>query len=164
MNTHKYSIYPSSQDELDWFLPDVAFQRRVLICCLLLGLGGLIAIVVFRMYQHYFFTLLQTDLQRALDVLQRDILIGSGLHFLITFGASLYLIGLARKTAQSGQYPPPGMRVIRKTRIQRGKQAGRISWRCYVLAGLLFSTNGITLFIWSCLASVSKAAGEYGGP
>jgi membrane protein implicated in regulation of membrane protease activity len=35
----------------------------------------------------------------------------------------IYLIVLARRTLKSGQYPPPGMRVIRDTRLRTGTQA-----------------------------------------
>jgi len=39
----------------------------------------------------------------------------------------IYLIFLVRRTLRSGQYPPPGMRVIRDTRLRIGTQAKRVA-------------------------------------
>jgi hypothetical protein len=49
----------------------------------------------------------------------------------------VYLILLARRTLRSDQYPPPGMRVIRETRLRKGTQAKRAALSLIVLASLL---------------------------
>jgi uncharacterized membrane protein len=49
----------------------------------------------------------------------------------------IYIMFLARRTLRSGQYPPPGMRVIRDTRIRTGAQARRA---------------GISLIVISCIS------------
>jgi uncharacterized membrane protein YidH (DUF202 family) len=41
-----------------------------------------------------------------------------GIASLLLLMAGVYFIILARRTLKSGQYPPPGMRVIRDTRLQ----------------------------------------------
>jgi hypothetical protein len=51
----------------------------------------------------------------------------------------VYFIILVRRTFESGQYPPPGMRVIRETRLRRGTQA---------------KMAGISLIIFSCILIV----------
>jgi heme/copper-type cytochrome/quinol oxidase subunit 2 len=49
----------------------------------------------------------------------------------------VYFVLLARKTLRSGQYPPPGMRVIRNTRLRTGTQAQRAAISLIVLSCIL---------------------------
>jgi len=49
----------------------------------------------------------------------------------------VYFIILARRTFKSGQYPPPGMRVIRNTRLRTGVQARRAGISLIVLSCIL---------------------------
>ena len=51
----------------------------------------------------------------------------------------IYLMVLARRTLKSGQYPPPGMRVIRDTRLRTGTQA---------------KVSAISLIVISCILIV----------
>jgi hypothetical protein len=46
---------------------------------------------------------------------------------LLLLSMGVYFVFLARKTLRSGQYPPPGMRVIRDTRLRTGTQAKRVA-------------------------------------
>jgi len=46
-----------------------------------------------------------------------------GLVFLILAGLGTYSASIARKVLKSGQFPPPGMRVIRDTTLRTGAQA-----------------------------------------
>ena len=50
----------------------------------------------------------------------------------------VYFIILARRTFKSGQYPPPGMRVISNTRLRNGTQAKRAAISLTVLSCILF--------------------------
>ena len=54
----------------------------------------------------------------------------------------IYSMSLARRTLKSGQYPPPGMRVIRDTRLRTGTQAKR--------AGILLIALSWILIIFAC--------------
>ena len=49
----------------------------------------------------------------------------------------IYSMSLARRTLKSGQYPPPGMRVIRDTRLRTGTQAKRAGILLIALSGIL---------------------------
>jgi uncharacterized BrkB/YihY/UPF0761 family membrane protein len=53
--------------------------------------------------------------------------------------SGIYLMVLARRTLRSGQYPPPGMRVIRDTRLRTGTQA---------------KVSAISLIVISCILIV----------
>jgi hypothetical protein len=56
--------------------------------------------------------------------------------------AGIYSMSLARRTFKSGQYPPPGMRVIRDTRLRTGTQAKR--------AGISLIALSCILIIFAC--------------
>jgi hypothetical protein len=49
----------------------------------------------------------------------------------------IYLMVLARRTLRSGQYPPPGMRVIRDTRLRTGNQVKKVALSLIVLSCML---------------------------
>lgn len=48
--------------------------------------------------------------------------------FLPCFAFAGYLTYLSRRIARAGQYPPPGMAVVKDTRISRGADAVKLSW------------------------------------
>ncbi len=57
--------------------------------------------------------------------------------FVALAGMGAYLILLARRTLRSGQYPPPGMKVTRDTKLRTGNQAKGVALSLIVLASLL---------------------------
>ncbi len=65
--------------------------------------------------------------------------IALGIASLILLVTGVYLIGLARRILKSGQYPPPGMRVISNTRLRNGTQAKRAAISLIVLSCILSS-------------------------
>jgi hypothetical protein len=60
-----------------------------------------------------------------------------GLVSILLLMAGVYLISLARNTLKSGQYPPPGMRVIRETRLRTGMQAKMAGISLIILSRIL---------------------------
>ncbi len=65
-----------------------------------------------------------------------------GLVSFLLLMTGVYFITLARRTFKSGQYPPPGMRVIRDTRLRTGTQAKR--------AGISLIALSCILIIFAC--------------
>ena len=65
-----------------------------------------------------------------------------GLVSFLLLMTGVYFIALARRTFKSGQYPPPGMRVIRDTRLRTGTQAKR--------AGIYLIALSCILIIFAC--------------
>ena len=65
-----------------------------------------------------------------------------GLVSFLLLMAGVYFIALARRTFKSGQYPPPGMRVIRDTRLRTGIQAKR--------AGISLIALSCILILFAC--------------
>ena len=56
---------------------------------------------------------------------------------LLLLSMGVYSVLLARRVLKSGQYPPPGMRVIRDTRLRTGAQARRAGVSLIVLSCVL---------------------------
>lgn len=58
-----------------------------------------------------------------------------------------YLMLLSLRIARSGQYPPPGMKVVKDTPLLRGAQAARMGRLLAAITGLLMVV-GVAGAIW----------------
>lgn len=56
---------------------------------------------------------------------------------IITFGFMLYFILLGTKTYKSEQFPPPGTKVVRNTRLILGSKAKKYAYGLWIFAALL---------------------------
>jgi hypothetical protein len=52
-------------------------------------------------------------------------------------GLAVYQIILARRILKSGRFPPPGMKVIRDTKIQTGAKAKKVAISLIVLSSII---------------------------
>ena len=74
----------------------------------------------------------------------------------IAFGA--YLVWLARQVLLAGQFPPPGRRVIRETRVRRGRAARQIAWLAMGTAGTMWAVSlALPLLLWRLLRLLGVA-------
>jgi len=67
-----------------------------------------------------------------------------GLGSLPILGLAVYQILLAGRVLKSGQFPPPGMKLIRDTKIRTGGKAKKVAISLIVLSSLIIV---ITLFL-----------------
>ncbi len=67
--------------------------------------------------------------------------------FLPCFAFAGYFASLGRRIARSGQYPPPGMKVIKDTKVLRGADAARIQGLLMALTGVLVLV-GVVGGVW----------------
>ncbi|HXX34791.1 MAG TPA: hypothetical protein VEM15_10000 [Thermodesulfobacteriota bacterium] len=67
-----------------------------------------------------------------------------GLGALPILGFGVYQILIARRILKSGQYPPPGMKMLRDTKIQTGSKAKKTAISLIVLSSIIIV---ITLFL-----------------
>ncbi len=109
--------------EKDSIRADKKLRRTII---LLMIIGACAGFLLIQYTSDYFEEIRQIShedpnegLKRTVDFL-RIIL---GLNALIFSLACLYFLGIAAKILKSGQYPPPGMKVIRDTKIRRGMKA-----------------------------------------
>ena len=61
-------------------------------------------------------------------------------------GFWVYQLLLARRIWMSGQYPPPGVKVIRDTKIQTGVKAKRRAVSIIVLSSLIFAMTLLLIY------------------
>ena len=64
---------------------------------------------------------------------------------IILFG--LYILSIGRRTLKSGRYPPPGMKVIRDTKVLQGKAAG-VRGYLIIINALLIIVLSITIIVY----------------
>ncbi|WP_027184077.1 hypothetical protein [Desulfovibrio inopinatus] len=155
MKTVKNIQTVSEWEDSGYVLPEASFQRWALAFFLVLVALCLVVLVVFRVHQHNLLRLLSLDPVRAITILKRDLAIAGGLHFFLTFGVGFYCVWLARRILHTGRYPPPGMKVLRKTIIRHGSESVKIVWGLFVLTGLLLLTNGAFVILWQCLSGAT---------
>jgi hypothetical protein len=67
-----------------------------------------------------------------------------GLGSLPILGLAVYQILLARRVLKSGQFPPPGMKVVRDTKIRTGGKAKKVAISLMVLSSVIIV---ITVFL-----------------
>lgn len=67
-----------------------------------------------------------------------------GLGSLPILGFGVYQILLARRVLKSGQFPPPGMKVVRDTKIKTGGKAKKVAISLIVLSSVIIV---ITVFL-----------------
>jgi hypothetical protein len=67
-----------------------------------------------------------------------------GLGSLPILGLGVYQILLARRVLKSGQFPPPGMKVVRDTKIRTGGKAKKVAMSLIVLSSVIIV---ITVFL-----------------
>jgi len=80
-----------------------------------------------------------------------------GVVSLLLLGMGGYLILLARRTSKSGQYPPPGMKVIRDTRLRTGDKAKSITTLMMVSSAILILFGFLFLcFPWALEKFLTK--------
>ncbi len=67
-----------------------------------------------------------------------------GLGSLPILGLAVYQMLLAWRVLKSGQFPPPGMRLVRDTKIRTGRKAKKVAISLIVLSSLIIV---VTLFL-----------------
>ena len=106
---------------------DKELRKKIIIFLLLVT----IAVVVTGSYLENYLDQIEQQSQKDPELASEKIMfvfrLCTGLVFLLLLCMGIYLILLARRTLRSGQYPPPGMKVIRDTRIRTGAEVKSIT-------------------------------------
>ena len=109
-------IHHTSNDD-DIIFADVPMRKKVLALLLIIVFVG--ALGIYFLQIHLQTILNRGDVSNALRYLKRI----SISIFLPMLPLCLFLLHLSRKTFLTQQYPPPGSKVLRDTKISRGKDA-----------------------------------------
>jgi uncharacterized membrane protein SpoIIM required for sporulation len=116
---------------------DQVLRKKVILFLLIVVLTALVLEPHFKAYMDQMSQLSKEDPNLALE--KTMLLLKWSLRsvFVALVAMGVYLILLARRTLRLGQYPPPGMRVIRETRLRTGNPAKRAALSLIVVASLL---------------------------
>lgn len=123
--------------DTDLIPADKALRKKVILFLVIIVFAALVLEPHFEAYLGQMSQLSKEDPNLALE--KTMLLLKWSLRsvFVALVGMGVYLILLARRALRSGQYPPPGMRVIRDTRLRRGNQAKRAAISLIIVASLL---------------------------
>ena len=106
---------------------DRELRKKIIIFLVLVT----IAVVVTGSYLEDYLDQIEQQSQKDPELVSEKIMfvlkLCTGLVSLLLLCMGIYLILLARRTLKSGQYPPPGMKVIRDTRIRTEAEARSIT-------------------------------------
>ncbi len=68
----------------------------------------------------------------------------------------VYLSLIASRALKAGRYPPPGMKVIKDTRVKTGRQAKIMAYLLIFNSGALILLIGLILFLFMTMAEKLK--------
>jgi hypothetical protein len=67
-----------------------------------------------------------------------------------------YLLIIAFRSLKAGRYPPPGMKVIKDTRVKTGRQAKIMAYLLIFNSGAIILLIGLVLFLFMMMAEKMK--------
>jgi MFS family permease len=68
----------------------------------------------------------------------------------------VYLLVIAFRALKAGRYPPPGMKVIKETRVKTGLQARIMAYLLIFNSGAIILLMGLVLFLFMTMAEKMK--------
>ena len=132
--------------DTDVISADKTLRKKVIIFLVIVVLASIVLEPHFKAYMDQIHQFSKKDPERALEKTMLLLKWSLRAVFLALLGMGAYLILLARRTFRSGQYPPPGMKVIRDTRLRTGNQAKRAAISLIVLASILIVVSFFFLY------------------
>jgi hypothetical protein len=123
---------------------DKEFRKRFIIFLVLIVIVFVVAILSLKNYLDQMAPLTRENPDLAVKKVMCLLKWWLGLGSLPVLGLGLYQILLARRVLKSGQFPPPGMKVVRDTRIRTGAKAKKAAISLIVLSSIVIA---ITLFL-----------------
>ena len=116
---------------------DHSLRRQTFLWGVLLAVLGIVGIRYLASYLDGLTALQLTDPQRAAEKYTRLLLLLAAGDALIACSLGGVLIYFSCRVLRSGQFPPPGMRVIQDTRLRTGSGARFVAVAALALAGVI---------------------------
>ena len=123
---------------------DKEFRKKILLITLLLVVAGIVFIFYFQNYLTELRSLAEENPELTLQKIISSMKIIIFSLMIIFAGAGIYFLRLGILTIKSSQFPPPGIKVIKDTRLIEGKNAVRKGIIIIILS-MLFIISGILL-------------------
>ena len=117
---------------------DGAFRKRALLLLLVAALLGVAVIIGAQSYLGYLKKLSAERPHLAAEKAATVLKLTSLAMAAALFASGVYTLSLWRRVRASGLFPPPGLRVLRDTRVVAGARARRLALAIMVLAIFLF--------------------------
>jgi uncharacterized protein YpmB len=122
---------------------DKEFRKRSIIFLVIIIIVFIVAILSMKSYLDQVAQLAQGNPDLAAKKVMFLLRWWLGLGSLPILGLAVYQILLAGRVLKSGQFPPPGMKLIRDTKIRTGRKAKKVALFLIVLSSIIIV---ITLF------------------
>lgn len=116
---------------------DKSLRKRFIIFFILFTIAVILIAPYFNDYMEHIKQISKENPELAFKKSMFMLKLTLGIVSFLLLMTGVYFIILARRTFKSGQYPPPGMRVIRNTRLRTGAQARRAAISLIVCSGIL---------------------------
>lgn len=116
---------------------DKSLRKRFIIFFILFTIAVLLIVPYFNDYMEHIKQISRVNPELAFKKSMFMLKLTLGIASFLLLMTGVYFIILARRTLKSGQYPPPGVRVIRDTRLRTGTQAKRAAISLIVLSCIL---------------------------
>jgi hypothetical protein len=123
---------------------------------IILVIGIVLAVMIVGPYlSGYLADLRQEGIERPESTYPRMIalmkwVLGSAALGITLTGA--YLLIIACRSLKAGRYPPPGMKVIKDTRVKTGRQAKIMAYLLFFNSGVLILLITLVLFLFMTMA------------
>ena len=116
---------------------DKEFRKRFVLFLMLIVIVFVVTIVSMKSYLDQMEQLRREDPGLAGKKVVLLLKWWMGLGSLPVLGLAVYQIILARRILKSGRFPPPGMKVIRDTKIQTGAKAKKVAISLIALSSII---------------------------
>ena len=123
---------------------DKDFRKKILLITFLLVMAGIIFVLYFQNYLTGLRLLAEEYPKLALQRIISSMKIIIFTLMIIFAGTGIYFLRLGILTIKTSQFPPPGVKVIKDTRLSEGKNAVRKGIIIIILS-MLFIISGILL-------------------
>ncbi len=136
---------------------DRDLRKTVLIVLLFLALVAAVCVPTLRSEFDEIESMAAEDPEAAISRVKGIVTGITFLNAIVSLVFAAYFLSLALKIHRSAQYPPPGMRVIRDTRLRRGSEAKRMALPHLLAAALVLSTNVAMWYLHLVLSRISTS-------
>ena len=139
------------------FVPGSARAKLIYFGLLLLGIALLFLLdPVFEFLESKNETLAEKNPAQALANSIQQLLVITIISATAMCGVAFYCFRLGLRAKKSGRWPPPGMRMVFRTKVRRGLHA-KIMWvLLFIAAGALVINSFVKIYAWYAVSQLTK--------
>ena len=134
---------------------DPAYRRKMVLALIVLAVLGGAALILTKSVLDGIEALAAVDPDAAIQKIKGLIVGIIAVNAVLSSVFGLWFVLLAVRVFRSGQFPPPGMKVVRDTPIRTGKKAKVAGAALSGAAVLVLSTNLIVIYLYILVDNLS---------